>query len=529
MLSRSEASNNQANSKGPSNKKTIGSYFLGRTIGEGTFGKVKFGTHILTSEKVAIKILEKDRICDVSDVERVSREIHILKLIRHPNIIQLYEIIETPKKLYLIMEYASGGELFDYIVSHTRINEKEAIKFYQQLIGGIEYIHRLGIVHRDLKPENLLLDHNKCIKIVDFGLSNTYKEGELLKTACGSPCYAAPEMIAGKKYHGSRVDIWSSGVILFAMLCGYLPFEDPNTSQLYKKILAGDYQVPKFLSSNAKDLLQNILNTDPEKRFTVNQIREHPWLSHSKVESLPGILVGYDYIPVDTNILKQLEEFGYDIEHAKKCIEANKHNNITTAYYLLLKKHLQNGGESIADVSKLTEDFNRTNVKITRQIFGFNMNLAQTPHPPIYRMSERRDPRRRKFIETAARRTGSTGGSSSNEKEIKVLISNHIRNASHQPGIKASPKNRNSNTSASPQGKGNPRSKYLRYKPAGLKDTTPRPPSRVTPSHRRGVSRRGRTPLSESMDNSNHLNASLRLSPRFNNDKRKKLQETLMV
>lgn len=178
----------------------IGNYTVEKTIGEGTFGKVKLGKHILTSERVAIKILEKERITDVSDVERVSREMHILKLIRHPNIIQLYEIIETPKFLYLIMEYASGGELFDYIVKHSRLKEVEACKFYQQIISGVEYMHGLSIVHRDLKPENLLLDHDKNIKIVDFGLSNTFSVGETLKTACGSPCYAAPEMIAGKKY-----------------------------------------------------------------------------------------------------------------------------------------------------------------------------------------------------------------------------------------------------------------------------------------------------------------------------------------
>ena len=195
----------------PSTKlKTIGHYILDRTIGEGTFGKVKLGTHKLTQEKVAIKILEKERIKDIADVERVARE--ILKLIRHPNIIQLYEviirqIIETQKHLFLIMEYASGGELFDYIVSKSRIDSLEACKFFQQIISGVEYIHKLGVVHRDLKPENLLLDCNKNIKIVDFGLSNTYKAGELLQTACGSPCYAVPEMIAGKKYVGSRVDL----------------------------------------------------------------------------------------------------------------------------------------------------------------------------------------------------------------------------------------------------------------------------------------------------------------------------------
>ena len=155
--------------------------------------------------------MEKDRICDVSDIERVSREIHILKLIRHPDIIQLYEvkfiqIIETPRKLYLIMEYASGGELFEYIVKQKKIREKEACKFFQQLLAGVEYISKLNVVHRVLKPENLL-DHKQNIKIVDFGLSNTYKTGELLKTACGSPCYAAPEMIAGKKYEGLKADL----------------------------------------------------------------------------------------------------------------------------------------------------------------------------------------------------------------------------------------------------------------------------------------------------------------------------------
>ena len=158
---------------------------------------------------MAIKVLEKEKIADVSDVERVAREIHILKIIRHPHLIQLYEIIETSKQLYLIMEYAEGGELFDFIVARKRLNEKEAAKFFQQLISGVEYIHKLRIVHRDLKPENLLLDKDNNIKLVDFGLSNTYKAGNTLKTACGSPCYAAPEMIAGKHYHGITVDLWS--------------------------------------------------------------------------------------------------------------------------------------------------------------------------------------------------------------------------------------------------------------------------------------------------------------------------------
>ena len=228
---------------------------------------------------MAVKILEKNKITEEADVERVSREIHILKMIRHPNIIQLYEIIETPRQLYLIMEYASGGELFEFIVTNTRLKEKEACKFLQQIISGVEYLHELNIVHRDLKPENLLLDHEKNIKLVDFGLSNTYTKGGTLKTACGSPCYAAPEMIAGQDYHGARVDMWSCGVILYAMVCGYLPFEDPDTAKLYKKILKGEFTIPKFVTDEGRDLLKKILNTDPDERYTEHDIKKHRWFT----------------------------------------------------------------------------------------------------------------------------------------------------------------------------------------------------------------------------------------------------------
>ena len=191
----------------PKKLKIIGNYRIGKEIGEGTFGKVKLATHSITQENVAVKILEKSKISEASDIDRITREIYILKIIRHPNIIQLYEIIENSKKIYLVMEYASGGELFDYISNNGKLTEQEACKFYQQLVSGIEYLHNLNIVHRDLKPENLLLDYNKNIKIVDFGLSNIYKANELLKTSCGSPCYAAPEMIANKKYIPLCVDI----------------------------------------------------------------------------------------------------------------------------------------------------------------------------------------------------------------------------------------------------------------------------------------------------------------------------------
>lgn len=188
------------------------------------------------------------------------------------------------------MEFASGGELFDYIVKYQKVEEATACRFFQQIISGVEYLSKLKIVHRDLKPENLLLDYDQGIKLVDFGLSNTYKQGELLKTACGSPCYAAPEMIAGKRYNGTMVDLWSCGVILFALLAGYLPFEDPNTSNLYKKILSADFEMPNFLSPEAQDLINRILTTDPDKRITIAQIKLHPWfnMQTQTLSKLPG-------------------------------------------------------------------------------------------------------------------------------------------------------------------------------------------------------------------------------------------------
>ena len=295
------------------------------------------------------------------------------------------------------MEYASGGELFDYIVSNTRLEDKEACKFFQQIISGIEYIHKLGVVHRDLKPENLLLDGKKNIKIVDFGLSNTYKPEELLQTACGSPCYAAPEMIAGNKYSGSRVDLWSAGVILFAMVSGYLPFEDPNTAELYKKILNCEYEAPEWVSEPARDMLRCILNTDPDTRFTILKIKKHPW--YCQVPSTPseGILVGYCSIPINREILSKLAMYNFDIEHSQKCIEANKHNHITTTYYLLLKKFHANEG-----VVQLPSE---------KTIFPRPPLL---PFAPLLTLNIKPNLRHRKYIE---KKVESTGGSSFQETE----------------------------------------------------------------------------------------------------------------
>eukprot|EP00419_Tripos_fusus_P049664 CAMPEP_0172837576 /NCGR_PEP_ID=MMETSP1075-20121228/27296_1 /TAXON_ID=2916 /ORGANISM="Ceratium fusus, Strain PA161109" /LENGTH=847 /DNA_ID=CAMNT_0013680983 /DNA_START=29 /DNA_END=2569 /DNA_ORIENTATION=+ len=338
--------------------KSIGHYILMKTIGEGTFGKVKLGYHILTGERVAVKVLEKERIVNVDDVERVAREIHILKLIRASrHIIQLYEIIETPHQLYLIMEYACGGELFDYIVQHGRAEEREACRFLHQILAGVEQVHEMRVCHRDLKPENLLLDDRRDIKIVDFGLSNTYQEGQLLQTACGSPCYAAPEMIAGQLYAPPGVDIWSCGVILFALVCGYLPFEDQNHTELYKKILAAEYEMPNFVSAEVADLIRCMLTTDPAERFKLDGIRQHAWYRQIPEASLRD---REDTGNLDEDILEQLDSYGFPRDYAVKCLKTNKHNHVTTTYHLIKEKRLRSTSEGKQATSQVIADLDAT-------------------------------------------------------------------------------------------------------------------------------------------------------------------------
>ena len=262
----------------------IGNYLIQQTLGEGTFGKTKLGIYLPNNEKVAIKILEKDRMKDNDDKIRVKREFDMLSKFNHPNVILVTEIFESIDSYYSVMEYCEGGELFNYIVEKKRLSEKESAFYYFQIINGLEYIHSLGIVHRDLKPENLLLTKDHLLKIIDFGLSNYFSENqtELLSTPCGSPCYASPEMVAGKKYNGIKIDVWSTGIILFAMLCGYLPFEDKNNEVLFDKILECKIEYPEFLSEESKDLIRKILVREPEKRITIPEIKKHKFYLKGK-------------------------------------------------------------------------------------------------------------------------------------------------------------------------------------------------------------------------------------------------------
>ncbi|KAK1286529.1 SNF1-related protein kinase catalytic subunit alpha KIN10 [Acorus calamus] len=306
-------------------------YKIGRTLGIGSFGKVKIAEHAMTGHKVAIKILNRRKIKSMDMEEKVRREIKILRLFMHPHIIRLYEVIETPSDIYVVMEYVKTGELFDYIVEKGRLQEDEARGFFQQIISGVEYCHRNMVVHRDLKPENLLLDSKRNVKIADFGLSNIMRDGHFLKTSCGSPNYAAPEVISGKLYAGPE---------------------------------GGIYTLPSHLSPGARDLIPRMLVVDPMKRMTIPEIRQHPWFQArlprylavpppdtmqqaKKEESTPRVKAAYGLLPsalgmvnvmglIDEEILQEVIKMGFDRNQLIDSLRNRVQDEATVAYYLLL-------------------------------------------------------------------------------------------------------------------------------------------------------------------------------------------------
>eukprot|EP00947_MAST-08B_sp_MAST-8B-sp1_P002232 g2232.t1 len=269
--------------------KKVGKYEIGKTLGEGTFGKVKFATNVETNEQVAIKVLDKEKIQKQNMGAQIKKEISIMKMVKHPFVVGLKEVLASRTKIFIVLELITGGELFDKIVSEGRFND-EAAKFYlDQLVDGVMYCHNQGVCHRDLKPENLLLDENGDLKISDFGLSALYNgpadeapsagagKGALLHTTCGTPNYVAPEVLADKGYDGRAADVWSIGVILYVLLAGFLPFDEPTMSALFRKIQKAEYSYPSWFSKEAKDLLDKILVPDPTKRVTLDEILKDPW------------------------------------------------------------------------------------------------------------------------------------------------------------------------------------------------------------------------------------------------------------
>ncbi|KAI3781922.1 hypothetical protein L2E82_11950 [Cichorium intybus] len=264
--------------------KKVGKYEIGRTIGEGTFAKVKFAKNTETGEAVAVKVLAKSTILKHKMVDQIKREISIMKIVRHPNIVRLHEVLSSQTKIYIILEFVTGGELFDRIVHKRKLSEKEARGYFQQLIDAVAHCHSKGVYHRDLKPENLLLDCKERLKVSDFGLSALPQQGvELLYTTCGTPNYIAPEVLRKRGYDGGAADIWSCGVILYVLLTGYLPFEESDLATLYKKVNAAEFSYPFWFPSGAKSLLDKMLDPNPQTRIRINEIREHPWFQMNYV------------------------------------------------------------------------------------------------------------------------------------------------------------------------------------------------------------------------------------------------------
>jgi serine/threonine protein kinase len=261
--------------------KKIGKYELGKTLGKGTFSKVKYGLNTENNQASAIKIIDKAQLAKEHMEEQLKREIAIMKHLKHDHIVQMKEVLQTAKHIYIVLDLITGGELFDRIVAAKRFDENTGRKYFQQLINAIYYCHQQGIAHRDLKPENLLLDGQDRLKVSDFGLSNLQPSGpdakSLLVTVCGTPNYVAPEVLKEKGYNGFSADVWSCGVILFVMLAGYLPFDDPNMNALFNKIERGDFRMAKYFSNEAKDLIAKMLVVDPAKRINLDGIIATPW------------------------------------------------------------------------------------------------------------------------------------------------------------------------------------------------------------------------------------------------------------
>ncbi|XP_055448740.1 MAP/microtubule affinity-regulating kinase 3 isoform X1 [Psammomys obesus] len=355
----------------------IGNYRLLKTIGKGNFAKVKLARHILTGREVAIKIIDKTQLNPTS-LQKLFREVRIMKILNHPNIVKLFEVIETEKTLYLIMEYASGGEVFDYLVAHGRMKEKEARAKFRQIVSAVQYCHQKRIVHRDLKAENLLLDADMNIKIADFGFSNEFTVGSKLDTFCGSPPYAAPELFQGKKYDGPEVDVWSLGVILYTLVSGSLPFDGQNLKELRERVLRGKYRIPFYMSTDCENLLKRFLVLNPVKRGTLEQIMKDRWINagHEEDELKPFVEPELDIS--DQKRIDIMVGMGYSQEEIQESLSKMKYDEITATYLLLGRK------SSELDASDSSSSSNLSLAKV-RPSSDLSNSTGQSPHHKVQR------------------------------------------------------------------------------------------------------------------------------------------------
>lgn len=322
----------------------IGKYIISGKLGEGSFGKVMLGIHKETQKKAALKFIEMK---NTKIVNHVLRETKLQKLLDHPNIVHLYEVFHVPERnaTCMVLEHIDGGELFDYIVTRGRVEEKEAIRLFRQMISAIEYCHHNLVIHRDLKPENILLDEHKNAKIMDFGLANMMQAGEFLHTNCGSPIYSSPEILSSKDYIGPEVDIWSLGIILYVMVTGMCPWSGSTLTEQLKNAVAGRFEPPEGVSNECTNLINRILTVDPKKRPTIEEIRHHPWVNKGYSTKPPSsINVGNHIRPstpdqFDAEILDQMEDYGFQRQTIIDDIRGNKTTSQTFVLYFLMLDH----------------------------------------------------------------------------------------------------------------------------------------------------------------------------------------------
>ncbi|KIJ20669.1 hypothetical protein PAXINDRAFT_174169 [Paxillus involutus ATCC 200175] len=375
--------------RGDDDPKMIGLWKVGRTIGKGSSGRVRIARHSKTGQYAAVKIVSKhvlmnsvNKLVDSAEhmLLSIEREIVIMKLIDHPNIMRLYDVWETSTDLYLILEYVEGGELFDYLCNKGRLATSEALGYFQQIISAVDYCHRFNIAHRDLKPENLLMDKDKNIKVADFGMAawQASTNNGLLQTACGSPHYAAPEVIMGKEYNGRSSDIWSCGVILFALLAGRLPFDDEDLATLLEKVKSGKFDMPTSFDPMAKDLISKMLQRDVENRITIPQILEHPFFLSQEPKAINQNMPGLDAIArpigreqeIDQDIFANLQTLwhGTPEQDILDSLKSDTPNWQKGVYHLLIQyrtKHLENydDEEEVAAKAKKSRKTTSTNAE----------------------------------------------------------------------------------------------------------------------------------------------------------------------
>ncbi|XP_070501371.1 uncharacterized protein Sik3 isoform X2 [Chironomus tepperi] len=320
----------------------VGFYELEKTIGKGNFAVVKLATNSITKSKVAIKIIDKTCLDD-DNLAKTFREISILKLLHHPHITRLYEVMESKNSIYLVTEHAGGGEIFDHLVTHGRMKEEEAARVFSQIVSAVDYCHRNGVVHRDLKAENVLLDNNMNVKIVDFGFSNMFTEGMYLTTFCGSPPYAAPEVFQGLEYDGPRADIWSLGVVLYVLVCGALPFDGATLHDLRSVVISGKFRIPFFMSQECEHLIRHMLVVEPERRYSLKQIAKHRWLTRYNLINLTELndtlTTQMDTKNLDTIVINHMLQIpGLTADLIAQSVHESRYDHIYAIYHLLCDK-----------------------------------------------------------------------------------------------------------------------------------------------------------------------------------------------